>query len=99
LHKFIRITEDARNCFKISREIGHGHGNRHGSSREAGCEPNNQKQTPEAFDRAREVRVQSWERDTKTDEKIGHFSDIGEVTFAGHKELPKKIDSQHQQEW
>jgi len=97
LHKLIRITEDARYCFEISSEISHGHGDRHRDRREAGSESNNQKQTPEAFNGAREIRIQHWERDTKAHEKVRDFPDVGEVTLASHEELPEEIDSKDKQ--
>jgi hypothetical protein len=84
-HELIRITEDARYCFEISGEIGHGHGDRHWDSREVGSESYNQKQTPEAFNGAREIRIQHRERDAKAHEKVRDFPDVGKVTLASHK--------------
>jgi hypothetical protein len=83
---------------EISREVGYPHGDRHRDCSQAGSEPKNQEQAPKTFNDTGQIRIQSWERDTKAHKKVGDFPDVSEVTLASHKELPKEIDSQNQQE-
>jgi hypothetical protein len=71
LHKLVRITENARYGFEISREVGYPHGDRHRDCSQAGSEPKNQEQAPKTFNGTGQIRIQSWKRDTKAHKKVG----------------------------